>query len=36
MNNFTSYNTEAELVGVSRNIQRIRVVIDQVARPVST
>jgi two-component system, NtrC family, response regulator AtoC len=31
MNNFRSYNAEVELVGVSRNIQRIRVLIDQVA-----
>jgi len=31
MNNFISYNAEVELVGVSRNIQRIRVLIDQVA-----
>jgi two-component system response regulator AtoC len=31
MSNVTSYNAEVDLVGVSRNIQRIRVLIDQVA-----
>jgi transcriptional regulator with GAF, ATPase, and Fis domain len=31
MNNLNSYNAEVELVGVSRNLQRIRLLIDQVA-----
>jgi transcriptional regulator with PAS, ATPase and Fis domain len=31
MNNVTLHNSEVELVGVSRNIQRIRMLIDQVA-----